>query len=92
MSILKIIEPDDWHVHFREGDLLKLIVPEKNRKKETLNFIGLISLSYIAGKTLFFSLNGYFETRYLATAIPFMEILVAFCFFYFFNKDFKNCF
>ncbi|MDC3024321.1 hypothetical protein OA264_02495, partial [Alphaproteobacteria bacterium] len=61
-------------------------------KKEILNFIGLISVSYILVKTLFFSLNGYFETRYLATAIPFMEILVAFCIFYIFNKDFKNYF
>lgn len=31
MSILKIIEPDDWHVHFREGELLKLIVPETSK-------------------------------------------------------------
>ena len=59
---------------------------------DLLNFIGLISVSYILVKTLFFSLNGYFETRYLATAIPFMEILVAFCIFYIFNKDFKNYF
>ena len=28
MTYLKIIKPDDWHVHFREGDILKKIVPE----------------------------------------------------------------
>ena len=27
MKIIKIIKPDDWHVHFREGEVLKKIVP-----------------------------------------------------------------
>lgn len=31
MSFLKIIKPDDWHVHFREGELLKLLVPETSK-------------------------------------------------------------
>ncbi len=31
MSYLKIIKPDDWHVHFREGEILKKIVPETSK-------------------------------------------------------------
>ncbi len=27
MKLLKIIEPDDWHVHFRNGDILKKVAP-----------------------------------------------------------------
>ena len=26
MDFLEIIKPDDWHVHFREGELLKILV------------------------------------------------------------------
>ena len=25
---IEIIKPDDWHVHFRDGDILKAVVPE----------------------------------------------------------------
>ena len=28
---MEIIKPDDWHVHFREGELLKLLVPETSK-------------------------------------------------------------
>ena len=28
MTRLKIITPDDWHVHFRDGEVLKKVVPE----------------------------------------------------------------
>ena len=31
MKILKIIKPDDWHVHFREGKLLEKLVPETSK-------------------------------------------------------------
>ena len=31
MKTLKIIKPDDWHVHFREGEILKKIVPETSK-------------------------------------------------------------
>ncbi len=61
-------------------------------KKGALNFLGLVSISYLLARTTFFSLNGYFETRYLATAIPFMEILVAFCIYDRFNQKFKKSF
>ena len=33
------------------------------------------------GRTMFFSINGIFETRYLVTVIPFMELFVALCLF-----------
>lgn len=31
MKTLKIIKPDDWHVHFREGKLLEKLVPETSK-------------------------------------------------------------
>ena len=55
-------------------------------KKDMLYFLGLISTSYVLTRTIFFSLNGYFETRYLATSIPFMELLVVLCMFEKFKK------
>ena len=31
MKSIKIIKPDDWHVHFREDDLLKYLVNETSK-------------------------------------------------------------
>ena len=31
MKEIKIIKPDDWHVHFRDNDILKAVVPETTR-------------------------------------------------------------
>ena len=31
MEEIEIIKPDDWHVHFREGKILKLVVPETSK-------------------------------------------------------------
>ena len=31
MEQLEIIKPDDWHVHFRDGKILKAVVPETTR-------------------------------------------------------------
>ena len=31
MKLLKIIKPDDWHVHFREGKVLEKLVPETSK-------------------------------------------------------------
>ncbi len=31
MDFFEIIKPDDWHVHFREGQFLKLLVPETSK-------------------------------------------------------------
>ena len=31
MKILEIIRPDDWHVHFRDNEMLKAVVPETSR-------------------------------------------------------------
>ena len=28
---INIIQPDDWHVHFRDNDILKAVVPETTR-------------------------------------------------------------
>ena len=56
------------------------------KKKNMLFFVGLLSTSFILSRTIFFSLNGYFETRYLATSIPFMEAFVVLCMFESFKK------
>lgn len=32
MTRLTIIRPDDWHVHFRDGDMLSLVVPDTARQ------------------------------------------------------------
>ena len=53
----------------------------KCSKKKILQFFGYISLSYLLGRTMFFSINGIFETRYIVTVIPFMELFVALCLF-----------
>ena len=31
METIEIIKPDDWHVHFRDNDILKAVVPETTR-------------------------------------------------------------
>jgi dihydroorotase len=31
MKEIDIIKPDDWHVHFRDGEILKAVVPETTR-------------------------------------------------------------
>ena len=31
MKTIEIIKPDDWHVHFRDNDILKAVVPETSR-------------------------------------------------------------
>ena len=31
MKKIEIIKPDDWHVHFREGEMLKTLVPETSK-------------------------------------------------------------
>ena len=31
MEIIEITKPDDFHVHFRDGDILKAVVPETSR-------------------------------------------------------------
>jgi len=48
----------------------------------------LIILSYIASRTLFFSIHSAnFETRYLLTAMPFIEIFVILAFFNLFKTE-----
>ncbi len=31
MEEIEIIKPDDWHVHFRDNDILNAVVPETSR-------------------------------------------------------------
>ena len=59
-------------------------------KKGVLKFLGLVSVSYLLARTTFFSLNGYFETRYISNVIPFMELLVALFFYEILYEKFKK--
>ena len=52
---------------------LNLIIKKNNND---LNLIGLTTISYILARTLFFSFNSNFETRYMVTTIPFIEIFI----------------
>ena len=31
MKEIEIIKPDDWHIHFRDGEFLKTVVPETSK-------------------------------------------------------------
>ena len=31
MEEIEIIKPDDWHIHFRDGEFLKAVVPETSK-------------------------------------------------------------
>ena len=31
MKEIEIIKPDDWHVHFRDNEILKSVIPETTR-------------------------------------------------------------
>ncbi len=31
LKTIEIIKPDDWHVHFRDGEILKAVVPETSK-------------------------------------------------------------
>ena len=50
----------------------------------------LITISYLISRTIFFSLNSNFETRYMVTCIPFIEILVCLTILSIFNKKNKS--
>jgi hypothetical protein len=48
----------------------------KLRKENPLFALNLLTISYMVSRTLFFSLNSNFETRYMVTTMPFIETLV----------------
>ena len=31
MKKIELIKPDDWHVHFREGSMIRKLVPETSK-------------------------------------------------------------
>ena len=31
MDEIEIIKPDDWHIHFRDNEIMKAVVPETSR-------------------------------------------------------------
>ncbi len=48
----------------------------KRRYEDPILAFSFITLSYLISRTLFFSFNSNFETRYMLTCMPFIEILV----------------
>jgi len=60
--------------------MILLIYGLFNMRKRTLKdpilAFSIITFSYLISRTLFFSLNSNFETRYMLTCMPFIEILV----------------
>ena len=90
MKNIKIIKPDDWHVHFREGELMKLLVPETsklyNRAIVMPNLIKPITSSKLArlykNKILEYSKNNLnFQpliTFYLTEDLSTNELIKAF--------------
>jgi len=59
----------------------------KLKKGNPLFALNIVTISYMASRTLFFSLSSNFETRYMLTTIPFIEILVCLYIFSLLNKS-----
>ena len=62
----------------------------KRKIKEPVFAFSLITMSYVISRTIFFSLNSNFETRYMLTCMPFIEILVCLTILSIFNKKKKS--
>ena len=58
---------------------------------KNLRFIGLMTISYLISRTIFFSFNSNFETRYMLTTTPFIELFTILILISIF-KDRKNLF
>lgn len=56
--------------------LYSLIIIFFKNKDSYLYPLGLITISYAISRTIFFSFNSNFETRYMVTVIPFIELIV----------------
>ncbi len=56
--------------------IFSLIIIFFKSKKTYLYPIGLITISYAISRTIFFSFNSNFETRYMVTVMPFVELIV----------------
>jgi hypothetical protein len=66
--------------------ILSIINLFKIKKENYIFLIGLTSISYILARTIFFSFNSNFETRYMVTTIPFIELFVILSIFTLFFK------
>lgn len=56
--------------------LYSLVILFRSKNNNFIFPLGIISLLYIISRTLFFSFSSNFETRYMVTTIPYMEIFV----------------
>ena len=60
--------------------IYSLIIIFFKNKDPDLYPLGLITISYAISRTIFFSFNSNFETRYMVTTIPFIELLIVLTF------------
>ena len=72
------------------NEIYSLLNMRKRKLKDPIVPFSLITISYLISRTIFFSLNGNFETRYMLTCIPFIEILVCLTILSIFNKKNKS--
>ena len=70
MELLEIIKPDDWHVHFRDNEILKNVVPETSR---------IFSRALVMPNLIPPILTGKAATEYktrIESAIPFNDLFL----------------
>jgi hypothetical protein len=56
--------------------ILSIIIIFLNKRNTYLLPLSIVTISYMLSRTIFFSFNSNFETRYMVTAIPFIELIV----------------
>ena len=66
--------------------IYSLLNMRKRKIQDPVFAFSIITMSYIVSRTIFFSLNSNFETRYMLTCMPFIEILVCLTILSTFNK------
>ena len=70
MESLEIIKPDDWHVHFRDNEILKSVVPETSRVFSRALVMPNLIPPILTGKAAI-----EYKTR-IKSAIPFNDIFL----------------
>ena len=70
--------------------IYSLLNMRKRKIQDPIFAFSIITMSYLVSRTIFFSLNSNFETRYMVTCIPFIEILVCLTILSIFNKKNKS--
>ena len=50
MKIFEITRPDDWHIHFRNNEILKVVAPEITRYVSSTIIIQNLTFLILIGK------------------------------------------